>query len=287
MSDAGAASVDGTVLEEQIRACNEIIDTNVDRHEPASENTESDPVLHVRDVYTRVRSHSVQAFDDRFQTSALYSALKFLLRSIADERGYEQRLRYTNNGRKEVSDGIDNGMYWFKLYSSVVLDTQAEIENEWAVRQLKQHRDEDVDHPDNITPLRDGPDPTFVSAIVPLWFALEDILYLWRRTLHMAPDDRAHREALLAGDAAPDGWASPQRYGFVQNLTLPNRGTAAGYITGYQNGEDGKRSRFVVGDTNFFPSVGDVVQFQAEQDEDDEGKAYPTLTVTDTVTLVG
>lgn len=291
MSDSEGStpgSVDGTVLQDQIDVCDDIMGTIVDSRPERPESVdEADPYEQIYEIYQRVRGNSIRAFNDRFQTSALYSALKMMLRTIGDERGYEHRMRYTNSrGEERVNDSIDNGVYWFKLYASVVLETQAEITYEWAVPHFKQHRDLNVSHPTEIEPLRDGPDPTLVSSVVPLWYVLEDILRLWRQVLDMDSDHRHHREQVLAGEEEPEDSILTHRYGFIRDLDHREDSPDVGFITDYQNGENGKGSRFEVGDTDFFPSVGDVVQFRAEQQENRRGEEFGTLTVTDTISLV-
>ena len=144
-----------------------------------------------------------------------------------------------------------------------------------------------VVHTEEVQSGKKGPDPTFVNSVVPLWFALEDILDLWRRVLDMDPEEREKREYVLKGEVSPDGGFATYRYGFVNKLNHEeNNGKKVGFITDYQNGQDGKGSRFTIEDVDFFPQVGDIVRFQAKQRERADGSEFGALTVTDTVTLV-
>jgi len=288
MSDedtSSAGTVDGTVLQEQIEICDGIIEGVVQSHQDPSKPADEDPYILVNELYQHVRTKSIDAFEDRFQTSALYASLKALLRKIAEERGYEHLMHYRDKGKDRVNDSIDNCVYWFKLYAAVALERQPEFTYEWAVPHFKEHRDLTVSHPAKIKPLSDGPEPTLVSSVVPLWYVLEDVLLLWREVLDMDPDERDEREAILEGEIGDDRLET-FRYGFIRDLNHKDGNQDDGYITGYQTGEDGKGSRFTVADTDFFPSVGDIVRFQAKQKRDGNGREYSALTVTDTVTLV-
>ena len=73
MSDAGQASeqVDGTVLQDQIEACDEIMDGIIESHQDPSMSPEEDPLEQVYGLYKHVRTNSIQAFNNRFQASAL------------------------------------------------------------------------------------------------------------------------------------------------------------------------------------------------------------------------
>jgi hypothetical protein len=203
-----------------------------------------------------------------------------MLRTIGKQCEYEHRMKYERAGRTEVPDSVDNIVYWFKLYAGGVLERQPEITYEWAVPHFKEHRDLTVSHPTEIESLRDRPDPTLVSSVVPLWHVLEDILRLWRKILDIDLEDRTHREQILKGEREPENSFNRDLFGFIQKLEHRQDDTDIGYITGFQNGEDGKSSRFEVGDPDFFPSVGDVVQFSAEQRERGDGQEFNALTVT-------
>ena len=276
--------INGTILEDQIEECDKIIEDIVERHSSGSES--ESPILAVYSIYQSLRSSSTQGFSDRYQAAALYSALKDFLRTIGKERGYEHLMQFTTRYGK---DGVtpDIGVYWLKLYTGIVLNTQPQITRERSISHFKKHRDEMVVHTEKLRDGTKGPDPTFVSSVVPLWFALEDILNLWRRVLDMDSDDRENREYVLNGEVSPDGGYATYRYGFVSKTNHEEKnGEMIGFITDYRNGQDGKGSRFTTADVDFFPQVGDIVQFQAEQQEDNNGNEYGALTVTGTVTLV-
>ncbi len=279
------ATVDGTVLQDQIDACDDIVDRILEEHGGKTE-MEEDPYEQVYGLYERVRQNSIQAFNDRYQTSALYDVLKALFRKIGEERGYEPLMHYEQRGKHFVADSIDNGVYWFKLYAGVILNTQPEITYEWAVPHFKEHRDLIVSHPNKIQPLGDGPDPTLVSSVVPLWYVLEDVLRLWQKVLKMDPEERKEREYILEGEISHDDGLKKYRYGFIRDLDHRQNRVDVGYITDYQDGENGKGSRFQIDDIDFFPEVGDVVRFRAEQKTRDDGEEYGALTVTETVSLV-
>lgn len=284
-TDDSFSKIDGTLLSDPIETCDGLISDIVRSHQGT--HSEAELLEKAYELYKEVRINSIGAFESRFGASALYDALKSFLRCIGEECGYEHHMHYrTNYGRKEVSDAINIGMYWFKLYAAVVLDIQPEIKYEWAVSDFKEHRDEQVSHPESIQMPGKGPDPIFVSSVVPLWYVLEDVLRYWRSILDKDLDRRDEREQILRGEIAPDGGLATYRYGFINNINHRKGRKDEGYITGYQNGENGKNSRFVVGDADFFPSVGDIVRFNAEQDTNYDGEPYSTLSVRDTVTLV-
>lgn len=262
--------ITGTVLEEQIEICDDILEEILDSHSDSSDELEDDPYQQVQGFYREVQRSSIRAFEERSQASALYDGLKMMFRKIAEERGYEHRIHYTDKrDRNRISDSVDNVFYWFKLYAGGVLEIQPDISYEWAVRLLKEHRDGVVTHPTRVQPLRTGPDPTLVSSIVPFWYALEDVLILWRQTLDMDQDRREHREKVLRGEENPEGSATTYRFGFIRDLhhNPGIGGTDAGYITDYKDGEDGNGVRFKVGQTDFFPTIGDIVTYWVESDD--------------------
>ena len=264
-------SVDGTVLQDQVQECDDIIiDIRNNYRQEESEITDDDPVEVAYDLYKEVRKFSVRGFEERFEASALYDALKAFLRKIGEECGYEQKMFYEKNGRRQDATAIDNSLRWFKLYSGVLLEKQPEITYEWSARYFKkEYREPMLSHAQTIEPLRDGPDPKFVSFVVPLWFTLEDVLRLWRKISDMSNEKRTFREQVLRGETTPDGLYESYRYGFVQDLmhnTEEDRhDTDAGFITDFQYGENGDRVLFEVDQIDFFPSVGDVVKYRVNQ----------------------
>lgn len=285
-SDSSGDQLDGTVLQDQLETCDEIMEDIRSRHGIDSQRDSESSIEKANSIYQSLRASSVRGFSDRYQASALYSALKDFLLSLGEERGYEDLMRYTT---RLGTDGAtpDIGVYWLKLYTGVVLEVQPQITFERSISHFKEHRDKMVVHSEKVQGGRKSPDPTFVSSVVPLWFALEDILDLWRRVLDMDPDEREEREHVLEGEVSPDGGLATYRYGFINKLNHEEKnGNKVGFITDYQNGQDGKGSRFTTEDVDFFPQVGDIVQFQAEQQEGRDGTKYGALTVTSTMTLV-
>ncbi len=286
--DSSDGHLDGTVLEDQLEKCDEIIDDIRERHAATldSETHSESTVEDIYSIYQSLRASSTRGFSDRYQAGALYPALKDFLRMLGKDRGYEHLMRFTT---RLGTDGVtpDIGVYWLKLYTGVVLEIQPQITFERSISHFKEHRDKFVAHTEEVQSGRKGPDPTFVNSVVPLWFAFEDILDLWRRVLDMDPDERERREYVLKGEISPDGGLVTYRYGFVNKLNYEEEsGKKVGFITDYQNGQDDKGSRFTTEDVDFFPQVGDIVRFQAEQRERYDGTEYGALTVTDTVTLV-
>lgn len=279
-------AIGGTILQDPMEGCDEVIENILDAHQDPGVPREEDPFEDIYGLYNSVRQNSLDAFDDRFKTSAVYDALKLLLRSIGEECGYEHLMHYESKyGKQQVSDGIDRGVYWFKLYAGVLLETQPDITYEWGVSHFKEHRDMRVSHPETIQAPGSGPDAMYVSSIVPLWYVLEDILRLWRKTLDMSSEERDEREQVLKGNISPDGGLATYRYGFIQNINHRTGCPDEGYITDYQNGEGGKNSRFVAGEADFFPSVGDIVRFNAEQKTKNDGEPFNTLSVTEITRL--
>ena len=287
-NDSSNGHLDGTVLEVQLDNCDEIMDNIRSRYraELDSRPEFESAVEDIYSIYQSLRASSIRGFSDRYQTPAIYSALKDFFRTLGEERDYEHLMRFTTRyGTDAATPEI--GMYWFKLYTGVVLEIQPEITFERSISHFKEHRDKMVVHSEEVKAGRKGPDPTFVNSIVPLWFALEDVLDLWRSVLDMDPAQREEREYVLKGEVSPDDGLATYRYGFVNKLNYKeDSGKKVGFITDYQNGQDGKGSRFTTEDVDFFPQVGDIVQFQAEQQERDDGTEHGALTVTDTVTLV-
>ncbi len=282
--DDSGSHLDGTVLKDQIQECNEIMEDIRDRNE--SDSNFGSTVEKAHSIYESLRENSVRGFSDRYQASALYPAFKDFLQALGEERGYDHLMKFsTRFGTDTVTPDI--GVNWLKLYTGVVLETQPEITYERSISHFKEHRDKMVVHSEKVQDGRRGPDPTFVNSVVPLWFALEDILKLWRSVLDMDPDERERREYVLKGELSPDDGLAAYRYGFINKINYEEEnGEKVGFITDYQNGQDGKGSRFTIEDVDFFPQEGDIVQFQAKQRTRHDGTEYGALTVTDTVSLV-
>lgn len=108
---------------------------------------------------------------------------------------------------------------------------------------------------------------------------------MWREILDMDQEARQNREYVLEGEISPDGGLATYRYGFIRDLAPDRSGTHTGYITDYQIGEGGG-CKFYVGDTNFFPEVGDVVRYNLEANDDEIERTSGLLTVSGTVELV-
>lgn len=99
-----------------------------------------------------------------------------------------------------------------------------------------------------------------------VWNALEGVIRTWGRILDLDDDLYERRKQLLSED---------QEYhvGFVDHV----RGRI-GYITSFQEGEGGQSIRMEPQHVEYFPSEGDVVVLKAEQQYDEDGNAYSSLT---------
>jgi hypothetical protein len=257
------APVSEGVLREQIDKCNEKVKEIIeDRIDVADE----DDIYRKIDGYLgNVEGATLDCFTDRNQTSTLFDQMKWLLRALIEERGYEDKL-VRDNG--DLQDNPVKLTYWFKLYASVGLNEKIEIENMDGIERLNKYREDTISHPRTLPSPEGGTDPVLLSSLLLIWYAIEELVDLWGRLLD--EDNLETRLELLRDD-------HEFQIGFVADL----RGDH-GYITSYQKGESGKSTRIEPRHVSFFPSEGDIVQFESEQRQRRDGSDHSALTPVET-----
>lgn len=253
------APVSEEIIREQIDTCKymlgEIIEGRMDVE------AEEDIYRDIDGFLGNVEEATLDCFIDRKNTSTLFDQLKWLLRALIKERGYEEKLVYDDG---EISDNPVEICRWFKLYATVGLNTEVEIQNIIAIEQFGKYREDNISHPTELPSPQGGTDPVLLSSLLLMWYAIEEIIDLWGQLLDEEELD-THLQLL---DESND-----VHIGFVSR-TLGDHG----YITSYQNGESGKSIRMEPQHVAFFPSEGDIVRLEAEQQYNHRGDSYPALT---------
>jgi len=259
------APVSEELIRDQIDTCKgkveEILDEQFDVAEEDSIYEKIDGFL------GNVENATLECFANRRQTSTLFDQLKWFLRGLIEERGEEfaKKLEYDDRG---INDNPVELCRWYKLYATVGLNEAVEIEHITAIEQFNTYRVDNISHPSDLPSPEGGTDPVLLSHILLLWYAIEELIDLWGRLLD--EDDLETRLGVLSDD-------HEFQIGFVSK-TLGDHG----FITSYQQGESGKSIRMEPEDVAYFPSEGDIVYFQAEQQHRDDGSEYNHLTpVTD------
>lgn len=256
------APVSEEVLREQIDKCNEKVKEIIeDRIDVADE----DDIYRKIDGYLgNIERATLACFTDRNQTSTLFDQMKWFLRALIEERGYEEKLEH-GNGKHQ--DNPVQLTYWFKLYATVGLIEKVEIKNMDGIERLNTYRENTISHPKTLPSPEGGTDPVLLSSLLLIWYAIEELVDLWGRLLD--EDNLETRLELLRDD-------HEFQIGFVADLYGDH-----GYVTSYQKGEAGKSTRIEPKHVSSFLSVGDIVQFEAEQGQRHDGSYYSALTPVD------
>ena len=253
------APVSEELLREQIDKCNEKVKEIIeDRIDVADE----DDIYRKIDGYLgNVEKATLACFTDRNLTSTLFDQIKWFLRALIEERGFEQKIERRNGKHK---DNPVHLTYWFKLYATVGLNEKIEIENMDGIERLNTYREDIISHPETLPSPEGGTDPVLLSSLLLIWHAIEELVDLWGQLLDK--ENLNSRLELLRQD-------HEFQIGFVADL----RGDH-GYITSYQNGESGKSTRIEPKHVSFFAAEGDIVQFEAEQQQRRDGSPHSSLT---------
>lgn len=257
------APVSEEVLREQIDKCKEKVKEIIE--DPFDVADEDDIYQKIDGYLGNVERATLDCFTDRNQTSTLFDQMKWFLRALIEERGYEEKLD-RGNGRQQ--DNPVQLTYWFKLYATVGLSEKVEIDNMDGIVRLNTYREDTISHPESLPSPEGGTDPVLLSSLLLIWYAIEELVDIWGRLLD--EDDLETRLELLRDD-------HEFQIGFVADL----RGDH-GYVTSYQKGESGKSTRIEPKHVSFFPSEGDIVQFESEQRTRHDGSPHSALTPVDT-----
>jgi len=256
------APVSEEILREQIDTCNEKVKNII---EDRIDIDDEEGIYQKIDMYlANVEKATLNCFADRNQTSTLFDQMKWLLRALIKERGYEDKL--VRDGGN-LQDNPIKLAYWFKLYATVGLNEKVEIENMDGIERLNKYREDTISHPKTLPSPNRGTDPILLSSLLIIWHAIEELVDLWRRLLD---EDDLETLGLLRDD-------HDFQIGFVADL----RGSH-GYVTSYQKGESGKSTRIEPRHVLFFPSEGDIVRFEAEQRQRHDGSDHSALTPVET-----
>jgi hypothetical protein len=265
MSQEYQSNTEGPVSEELIRdqvdTCNEKVSEIMDEELDVSE--ESNIYEKIDGYLGNVENATFECFTNRRQTSTLFDQLKWLLRGLIQERGedFVQKLQYDTKG---INDNPVELCHWYKLYSTVGLRESINIKHLPAIRQFNTYRVDNISHPSNLPSPEGGTDPVLLSHILLIWYAIEELIDLWRRVL-----DEENLDTNLA--TLEDG--NDFGVGFISKMLGDH-----GFITSYQEGEAGKSIRIEPKHVGYFPSEGDIVYFQAEQRTRGDGSEYNHLT---------
>jgi hypothetical protein len=256
------ALVEGSVLEEQMDACDEII-TDIMRPDDRLDPTDEENIFNKINLqYDRATSKTKQVLADRHESVGLNTAFKTLIEGIIEERGFLEKLG--RSGRYD--DDLKTVTRWFKLYATVVLDDYQEISYEFALVRFKEYRDEVIEHPQGGIPAAtDKPEASLLGFLTLSWAAIEDILQMWSDLLSMDTSDVSDHEDELDGQYP--------KYGFIHNLR-----DSEGYVTTFYEAQEGKDTWFDPELVRYFPEEGDIVKLTDWQDEKNNGRPRDTLT---------
>lgn len=244
MSEADSSS--SIVLSEQIDIVKSTArKTLEEKVNPSRADGPYQGVLELIEQMETLSEHSVR-FD--YSASSLYNAFRDMLKKIARHQDYFDKLRYGND---RTSDSVENLLSWFKLHSSSCLQEQQVLEYEKFVRKFNEFR---IDTSHNESANVNGSDPVLRGILILLWRTIEDIIEIWGRLIAQSEADRdlySYVNRL---------WEEGHT-GFINTLKEDH-----GYITTYQMAEIGNSVKFNVNDVSYFPTVGDIVIVEYDND---------------------
>lgn len=256
MSETSQPPDDGTSVREeiirgQIDTCTEKVGEII---EPRIDVAEDDDIYQNIDWFLgQVESATIDCFSDRYQTSTLFDQLKYFLRALIEERGFEEKLLRQERGQDRIHDNPVNLCRWFSLYATVALDELVELEYVFAIEQFNLYREDDISHPTTLPTPGQGTDPTLLSAILLIWYTIEELVDVWGRIL-----DREEDEITANVEAYTDN--PDMRIGFISKLQEDR-----GFVTTLQDGEGGLSLRIEPQYTSYFASEGDIVTFEVPE----------------------
>lgn len=263
MSESASTLSNEEMIEEQIEECTDLL---ADIIEPRIDVDSDDDVYRKIDSYFGMVEQSTKdCFQDRFNTAQLYNHLRYIFLGIASEQGYHEKLQRETGSGLRTEDNVVNTYRWFKTYATVMLNEEIDLPYAFAIDNLNAYREDRIAHPTELPSPDQQADPVLLSSLLLIWNALEGVIRTWGRILDLDDDLYERRKQLLSED-------QDYHVGFVDNV-----GGRVGYITSFQEGEGGQSIRMEPQHVQYFPSEGDVVVLKAEQEYDDDGNAYSSL----------
>lgn len=264
MSESGSPPSSGELIQEQIEQCTTLL---ADIIEPRIDADSDDDVYRKIDSYFgMVEQSTKECFEDRFNTAQLYNDLRYIFLSIASEQGYYEKLQRETGGGIRTEDNVVNTYRWFKTYATVLLNEEIDLPYAFAIENLNTYREDRIVHPTELPSPDQQADPVLLSSLLLIWNALEGVIRTWGRILDLDEDVYEARKQLLSE-------SHEFHIGFVDHVS-----GRVGYITSFQEGEGGKSVRMEPQHVEYFPSEGDVVVLTAEQQYNDDGAPYSSLT---------
>lgn len=253
------------ILHQQQEKCRKIIQKIFDQ---LDQEENEDVFLNVDGSFNKLIEITESLFSDPDQGTLLHLYIRRIFLGIASERGYYEKLIYREEGGK-IADNIVNCYYWFKLYSTVVIDSPKKIRYEFLLENMSEFRG-GLEH--GLQTSSQKEDITIIGSLVFLWNLLEDVFERWYQVTNLSEEELKNKIEKL-GNCIVVGERSEEMYGFVNRLE-----NDIGYITSYLGGESDKGTRFQLENVNFFPCVGDIVIFADHQEQYGRGREYPTKT---------
>ncbi|AWB28456.1 hypothetical protein [Halococcoides cellulosivorans] len=254
MSDASipiddSPAVSEELIQDQIDTCNdrvaEIIGDRLDLED------EDDIYQDIDGFLGQVEDATLDCFSDRYQTSTLFDQLKFFLRALIKERDFEDKLFREERGQQKIQDNPVDLCRWIKLYATIALDSPIEIEYIFAIEQFNLYREGYISHPSDLPTPGQETDPTLLSSILLIWYAMEEIIDIWGEILDLEESDPSKNiEDILSG--------TELQVGYISMLEEQR-----GFIRTFQEGVGGQDLRIEPNHISYFASEGDIVQFEA------------------------
>lgn len=264
MSESSAVPTNEEMVEEQIDKCFDLL---ADIIEPRIDVDSDDDVYRKIDEYFGwVEQSTRDSFQDRFNTAQLYNYLRYVFLGLADEQGYRDRLQREVGGEIRNEDNVVNAFRWFKTYSTVLLDEEIDISYTFALENLNEYREDQIAHPKELPSPDQQADPVLLSSLLLIWNALEGVIRTWGRILELDEERYEDRRRLL-------NEGHDFHIGFVGHVE-----GRVGYITSFQEGEEGQSIRMEPQHVEYFPSEGDVVILEAEQQYNHDDEPFSALT---------
>lgn len=224
-------------LNAQIGRCRSNLDDITESVFDGGDVDQMDIVNDVSEEIDDMESSSVEIFTNPDRIADINRSLRRILISIAEFYEYDQKLYKPNNTMK---DDLSNLFYWFRLYSLPNVNGYSEIEFEYVIHECR-HLRNGIEHGGRSSSNR----PDVVALGILAWYVLEELLHNWHLGQRQNYPNR-QTEFDNSGNS----------YGFIYNV----EGLDA-TITSYSNGEADNKIPFEVGETDFYPSTGDIVSF--------------------------
>lgn len=252
MSDSPSSPDFEGLIEEQIQKCSELL---ADISEYAIEQG-SDPEIFqlLDDYFERLDQATKACLEDRFRTAELYNYLRYIFRGIASERGYHDKLQRETTAGVRTEDSVVNTYRWFKLYATVILNEKIDFPYSATIEDLNTYREDYITHPTDLPSPDQEADPMLLSTLLLIWNSLEDVLRTWARILEELDDEDFEDRKRILSDQVDF------HIGFVDTILEDH-----GYITSFQNGEQGESIRIQPSDFDFFAKEGDIVILETER----------------------